>query len=97
MAELASSIRLELAQAQDASRFGFEGSNAVRQSKQHHAAQMRAALHQPLCQPIPLEDQVIIEWLHRAMCQHYIRPSWIPCLLACISAWTRSISLHQEH
>ncbi len=68
MAELASSVRLELAQAQDASRFGFEGSNAVQQSKQHHAAQMRAALHQPLCQPVPLEDQVIIKWLHLIWC-----------------------------
>ena len=97
MAELASSIRLELAQAQDASRFGFEGSNAVRQSKQHHAAQMRAALHQPLCQPVPLEDQVIMELLHHTMCQQYMMPSWRPCLLACLSARTRSISLHQEH
>ena len=97
MAELASSIRLELAQAQDASRFGFEGSNAVQQSKQHHAAQMRAALHQPLCQPVPLEDQVIFEWLHNLMGYQYMRASLMPCLLACGSAWTRSISLHWDY
>lgn len=59
MAMLAPSIRFDLAQAVDAQRFGTDRSET---GLHHHhlqrAALLRAALAQPVRQPVPLEEQV---------------------------------------
>ena len=59
LAMLAPSIRFDLAQAVDAQRFGTDRSET---GLHHHhlqrAALLRAALAQPVRQPVPLEEQV---------------------------------------
>ncbi|DBA79149.1 TPA: hypothetical protein ACH3X1_008983 [Trebouxia sp. C0004] len=59
MAMLAPSIRFELAQAVDAQRFGTDRSaTGLHHHHLQRAALLRAALAQPVRQPVPLEEQV---------------------------------------
>ena len=74
MAMLAPSIRFDLAQAVDAQRFGTDRSET---GLQHHhlqrAALLRAALAQPMRQPVPLEEQVTF----------FFMPLWLLQLEVC--------------
>lgn len=59
MATLAPSIRFDLAQAVDAQRFGTDQTETgLHHQHLQRAALLRAALAQPVRQPVPLEEQV---------------------------------------
>ena len=79
MAMLAPSIRFDLAQAVDAQRFGTDRSETgLQHDHMQRAALLRAALAQPVRQPVPLEEQV------KSFFYAFVAPSAEVCRICCV-------------